>query len=186
MTRASFICGFAVTLATALPAAASDYVGFVESDVRSWFETAMVLNAVKAANMANAGLSENDILALDAEWRSASGSESALIDGILGNGVSEYLRTQMAATGGRVTEVILMDAQGLNVAITGKTSDYWQGDEEKHQMTYDVGPDAVHVSEIELDESTQTYQLQVSFSVVDPATQELLGAVTIGLNAELF
>ena len=29
------------------------------------------------------------------------------------------------------TEVFLMDNQGANVAMTNKTSDYWQGDEAK-------------------------------------------------------
>lgn len=186
MNRPSFICSFAAVVALAAPAAASNYVDFVNSDVRPWFDTNAVLNAIKAANDANANLSENDILALDAEWRSAVGSENALIDGILDSGVSEYLRTQMEASAGRVTEVILMDAQGLNVAISGATSDYWQGDGAKHQMTYDVGPDAIHVSEIEFDESIQTYQVQVSFTIVDPESEVPLGAVTIGLNAELF
>ena len=66
------------------------------------------------------------------------------------------------------------------------TSDYWQGDEEKHQLTFGAGPNAIHVSEVELDESTQSYQAQVSFTIIDPATGAGIGAATIGLNAEFF
>ena len=85
-----------------------------------------------------------------------------------------------------IAEVFIMDAQGLNVAASAVTSDYWQGDEAKFQQTYGVGPDAVHISEVELDESTQTYQAQVSLSLTDPATGALIGAVTFGLNAQAF
>lgn len=171
---------------TAAPVFANEAVDYIENDVRGWFGIASVVNAVRAANEAHDTLSNNDILALDAQWRSEVGSQSALIDGIVGNAVSEYLRTKMADTNGLVTEVILMDAKGLNVAISGVTSDYWQGDEAKHQETYVIGPQAIHVSEIELDESTQTYQFQVSFTIVDPLTNAPYGAVTVGLNAENF
>lgn len=72
-----------------------------------------------------------------------------------------------------------MEAQRLNVAVSYTTSDYWQGDEAKHEDTYGIGPDAVHYSEIELDESRQRYQGQISVTLVDPATGEPIGAVTI-------
>ena len=48
------------------------------------------------------------------------------------------------------------------------------------------GPDAVHVSEVEFDESSQTYQMQVSMSVTDPASGAVIGAVTFGLDAQAF
>ena len=87
---------------------------------------------------------------------------------------------------GRITEIILMDSRGMNVAVSDITSDFWQGDEAKYQETYLVGADAVHVGEVELDESSQTYQAQVSFVVTDPQTGESIGAVTVGLNAAEF
>lgn len=186
MFRTTLLTSLAALVVSAAPVMASNYSDFVESTTKSWFQAAPVIAAVQASNVAHAGLSENDILALDAEWRSAVGNPNALIDGILESGVSEYLRTQMAATEGRVTEVIVMDVRGLNVALTGASSDYWQGDEAKHQMTFGAGAGAVHVSEVEFDESTQAYQVQVSFTLVDPMTQVMIGAVTVGLNAELF
>ena len=79
-----------------------------------------------------------------------------------------------------------MDEHGLNVASSGVTPDYWQVDEAEFQKAYGMGPDGVFVDEIEFDESTQSYQGQVSISLKDPDTGELIGAMTIGLNAELF
>jgi hypothetical protein len=90
------------------------------------------------------------------------------------------------AMGGAVTEIIVMDALGLNVATSGVPSDYWQGDEAKHQQTYGVGPDAVHFGDIEYDESSQKYQAQISFTLSDPDTNAPIGAMTVAVDAEEF
>ena len=77
-----------------------------------------------------------------------------------------------------------MDAHGLNVAATAPTSDMWQGDEAKFTETYPKGPDATHFSEVEFDESSQIFQGQISIPMVDPDTGEVVGAMTVGVNAE--
>jgi hypothetical protein len=159
---------------------------FVEQEVRLKLADPMIIAAVKGANATSTALSPNDILALDGQWKAEVGKDSALIKGIAENATSSLLRDYVDASGGKITEVILMDAQGLNVAVSDVTSDYWQGDEDKHKMTFAVGASAVHVSEVELDESTQSYQAQVSFTITDPATGAAIGAATVGLNAEFF
>ena len=103
---------------------------------------------------------------------------------MLDHGASSVLREWVDTAGGTITEVFVMDARGLNVASSALTSDYWQGDEEKFTETYPKGPGAVHISEVEFDESTQTYQVQVSISLVDPATGDAVGAMKVGLNAD--
>ena len=86
--------------------------------------------------------------------------------------------------GGQVLEIFVMDNRGLNVAQSDVTSDYWQGDEAKWKKTYSVGPDAVFVDEVELDESSQTFQAQISMSIKDPATNAVIGAITVGVNVD--
>lgn len=159
---------------------------YVEAEIRAKLADPTVIAAVTGANTSNAALSPDQILALDGQWRAEIGKDSALITGVRDNPTSALLRDLVAASGGKVTEVILMDAQGLNVAVSDVTSDYWQGDEDKFSQTYTVGPTAIHVSEIEFDESSQTYQAQVSFTIADPATGTPIGAATIGLNADAF
>jgi hypothetical protein len=159
---------------------------FVDQEVRAKLADPMIIAAVKGANGASMTLTPSDILALDGQWKAEVGKDSALIKGVVDSATSSLLRDYVEASGGKITEVILMDAQGLNVAVSDVTSDYWQGDEAKHQMTFGVGPTALHVSEVELDESTQSYQAQVSFTITDPATGAAIGAATIGLNAEFF
>ena len=77
-----------------------------------------------------------------------------------------------------------MDNRGLNVGQSDVTSDYWQGDEAKWKKTFLVGPGAMIIDDVELDESTQTFQSQLSMSITDQATGEVIGAITVGVDVE--
>ena len=65
-----------------------------------------------------------------------------------------------------------------------ETSDYWQGDEAKWQNTFGNGSGDIHISEVEYDDSTGSYQSQISMPVTDPETGEMLGAITFGINVQ--
>lgn len=169
-------------------AAADDFRALMEnffgSEVQGWITDPVLVEAITAQNAATVGFSEAEIIALDRTWRAEVGTASTpTITPVLENAAADFLRERVAASGGRITEVFVMDAQGLNVAASHVTSDYWQGDEEKHSETYDVGAGAMHISEVELDESTQRYQGQISTTIVDPASGEPLGAITVGVDA---
>lgn len=160
---------------------------FVESDIMSWAQNAAVVSAVTAQNAETAGSSEAQILEWDGAWRAQVGqADQPLISDVMGRELSAFLAEQVDASGGRITEIFVMDALGLNVAASDVTSDYWQGDEAKFQETYPKGADAMFVDVVEFDESSQTYQGQISFTLMDPATGEPVGAMTVGLNAEAF
>lgn len=181
------IAAVAAVAATALHADEAAMRAYVDDSVRPWITAPIVLDAVRAANRRHAALGQDDIEALDTKWRAELGqSEPATIGPVLNSAASDHLRAHVAEAGGVVTEVIVMDAKGLNVAISQLTSDYWQGDEDKHALTHGSGRGAVHVSEVDFDESSQIYQAQVSFPVIDPRDQAPIGAVTVGLNAEAF
>ena len=157
----------------------------VNAKLKQGLSDPAVVAAIKAQNAANAAITQADIDARDKQWRSeveAGGGE--MIETGLNSPASNYLKTFRDDAGGMITEVFVMDAHGLNVAQSDPTSDYWQGDEDKYQQTYSVGPRAVHVSEIEFDESSQTYQVQISITLNDPATGAPIGAMTVGIDAE--
>ncbi len=186
------IAATASAVISALPlavATAADIEGpvkaLVDSEVRGWISDPVVVDAVKAQNAENAGLSQADIDALDQQWRAeTSASAKPLIDETLANALSGFLKTLKDGSKGLYTEIFVMDNKGLNVGQSDVTSDYWQGDEDKWAKTYPVGPDAMLIGEVEQDESTQRFQTQVSLSVVDPASGEAIGAVTIGIDVE--
>lgn len=160
---------------------------FVESDIMTWAQSAQVIDAINAQNSQTGGASAAQIEEWDTQWRGEVGQDSQpLISDVMGRPLSGFLAEQVAASGGRITEIFVMDAVGLNVAASDVTSDYWQGDEDKHAKTYGAGAGVVFVDAVEFDESSQTYQGQVSVSLSDPATGAVIGAMTIGLNAEAF
>lgn len=179
----------AAVLATAPMGLAADIEGpvkaLVDSQVRGWISDPLVVDAVKAQNAENAGLTQADIDALDQQWRAeTSASAKPLIDETLNNALSAYLKKVKDDSKGLYTEIFVMDGKGLNVGQSDVTSDYWQGDEDKWTKTYSGGPDALLIGEVEQDESTQRFQTQVSLPVVDPADGTVIGAVTVGVDVE--
>lgn len=183
------VFGIAGTLLTTAALASDAHVApmtdFAKSTVKQWISNATIIEAVKAQNAKHAGLSQADIDNMDKDWRAQTDAGSKpMIDAVLSNALSSFLRQQQEAAGGLVTEVFVMDNRGLNVGQSDVTSDYWQGDEAKWQKTFQGGADAIFVDEVEMDESTQTFQSQVSMSIVDPATGEVIGAITVGVNVD--
>ena len=159
----------------------SDYV---TGKVKPWLNDPVIIEAIKAQNVANAKLGDADIDALDKKWRGeVDGSDHAMIDGVLGNALSKFLQEKKTGSSGTITEIFVMDAKGLNVGQSDTTSDYWQGDEAKFQKSFGAGKDAIFVDEIEKDESTQTLQSQASVTISDDKGTPI-GAITVGVNVD--
>lgn len=158
---------------------------FGDETVKSWLSNAELIAMIKEQNAKHGGLSQAEIDALDKQWRAETGAANKpLIDELLSRSVSKWLAAEKEQTGGVVSEVFVMDAKGLNVAQSDVTSDYWQGDEAKWKQTFLVGADAVHVSDVEQDESTQMLQSQLSMPIVDPDSGQVIGAITVGVNLD--
>lgn len=185
--RHAVAAGIAATWTFAPPAIANEYEpalrDLAQTQLADWVSNNEIAAAIKAQNSAHSGLSEDQIVELDQTWRNEVGAGSSpFIDEVLGRPSSQALIELQQASEGLVTEVFVMDNRGLNVAQSGVTSDFWQGDEAKWQQTFPLGAGAMHFGELEFDESTQTYQTQLSMAVTDPATNEVIGAVTFGID----
>ena len=177
----------ALSLGPALAGTAEEAAmqAFLDARIRTFATDPVIIAALTAQNARTAGLAQTEIEAMDQTWRAEVGAaETPTITPVLGNAASDFLRGQVEAAAGAITEVFVMDVVGLNVASSGVTSDYWQGDEAKFTETFGKGPDAAHFGDIERDESTGTYQAQISLTLVDPATGTPIGAMTVGVNAE--
>lgn len=171
--------------ATAQDAHVAPVTDYIETNVKPWLSDPVLVDAVKAQNAQNAGLAQADIDALDKKWRAETeGSSKEMIDGVLGNALSQFLKAKQQEAGGLITEVFVMDNKGLNVGQSDVTSDYWQGDEDKWSKTYGAGPDAIFIDGAEKDESTQMLQSQGSIAIKDPASGEVIGAITVGINLD--
>ncbi|TMV84278.1 hypothetical protein FGG78_21915 [Thioclava sp. BHET1] len=179
-----------LTLASGAAAWANTYEGkmraYLANDVSRWIEDPVLVSAIESQNVNTADLSQEEIGQLDQVWQQQIGQRyRPLIDPVLNSPAAAFLQQKVQETGGLITEVFIMDARGLNVAASGIPSDYWQGDEAKFQETFSKGAGAVHLGPVEFDESSQSYSGQISTVIVDPASGKPIGAVTIGLNAEM-
>ncbi|AXS42496.1 hypothetical protein D1F64_07040 [Breoghania sp. L-A4] len=155
-------------------------------DIAAIAQSAEVVAAVKAQNAETSGYDQAKIDALDKQWRAEVGaSDQPLISATLAKPASVFLAGKREASGGLFSEIFVTDAKGLNVAQSDVTSDYWQGDEAKWQKSFPMGAGAIHLGDVEQDESTQAYQSQVSMTVTDPDSGEPIGAITVGVNVEL-
>jgi hypothetical protein len=182
---ATVLAALAISPASAEEAYVTAINEYVKTNVMSWAADPALVDAIKAQNAANAGLSQGDIDALDAKWKGeVEAADKPMITGVLGNTASKFLTEKKGAAGGLITEVFVMDEKGLNVGQSDATSDYWQGDEAKFQKSFGAGADAIFVDEVEKDESTQTLQSQVSVTIKDPASGAPIGAMTLGIDVE--
>ncbi|SDG05709.1 hypothetical protein [Sulfitobacter delicatus] len=160
---------------------------YIDRDLLSWINDAQIVEAIKAQNQRHSGMTPPEIIARNKDWLAqVHSTRRPLVDSVLSAPVSDFLRKQVARSGGRITEVFLMDAHGLTVAASSATSDYWQGDEAKFINSYFGGPGEIYVEEVDFDDSTQTYQGQVSVAIIDPTTGVPIGAITVGLEAAAF
>lgn len=184
--KTTLLAGLVCLAATA--ATANDYApamqAYFDENIATWINDATLVAAIKAQNEKHAGLDAAAIEAMDQIWRAEVGTAATpTITPVLQNQAADVLRAKVAEAGGVITEMFIMDNLGLNVAASDVTSDYMQGDEAKWQKTFLVGAGTVFIDEVEFDDSTQTFQGQISATIVDE-TGAPIGAMTIGLNAE--
>ncbi|WP_282611097.1 hypothetical protein [Pelagibius sp. Alg239-R121] len=157
----------------------------VVQEIRSWASTPVVFLALGASNERYADLNQAGIDALDKQWLTErEKSDQPLITAVLSSPLSSYLTMIQSRSHGLYAEIIVMDAKGLNAGQSAVTSDFWQGDEDKWQKTYLVGPDAVFIDEIQLNERLGTENVQVTLSIAQNG--QVVGAITVEINVTEF
>ncbi|MCF3935868.1 hypothetical protein L1787_20985 [Acuticoccus sp. M5D2P5] len=143
----------------------------------------IVWRSVSNQNRMREDASQSDIDRLDEQWRSERDAEAKpLIAATLASPLSNYLTRIQALSLGLYCEIIVMDANGLNVGQSNITSDYWQGDEAKWQKTYGAGKSGQFIDAAEWNDETKTWRTQVNLTIDDPDTGEPIGAATFEIN----
>tara|TARA_R110000824_G_scaffold302271_1_gene490138 strand:+ start:218 stop:856 length:639 start_codon:yes stop_codon:yes gene_type:complete len=174
---------FAMFCGVATNAIAADQVvpDKLLDQIRSWTASPVVLLSLEASNKRHDGLTEENILTLDKQWRAERKiDDQPLITAVLASPLSSYLTAIQAASLGLYTEIFVMDNKGLNAGQSAITSDYWQGDEAKFQKTFPMGPTAVFIDKPEIGDATGTENVQVNMSITNGV--EAVGTVTVEVN----
>ena len=150
-------------------------------DVARIVDAAIVEYAILAQNTRYGDAAQDTIDALDAQWRSEHDrDEQPLISAVLSNPASSYLTRVQALSVGLYTEIFVMDRNGLNVGQSNISSDFWQGDEDKFQQTYDNGAGALFVDEAEFRDDIGVWVAQVNVTIDQDGVA--IGAATFEVN----
>lgn len=141
--------------------------------------------ALVAANKHSAQLSQQQIEKLDKQWmRAFANNDFSFSIGLINQPLSAELREIKKQAQDMVTEVIVTDKRGLNVAISDMTSDYWQGDEPNFIRAYGKPANALFFGDINYDESTKRFQLQLSVPLQTSTSFKPLGVMIFGIDVE--
>lgn len=133
-----------------------------------------VVREVRAQNARRVSLAT--IQKLDAEW-SATPALTPFKQQVLDSRCSHVLRRHHERLGRTVAEAFVMDNQGALVGATRRTSDYWQGDEEKWLLAWR----GTEVRDLPFfDESSQSYIVHISVPVRDGT--RVIGAIALGVS----
>lgn len=159
----------------------AELLAFARTQAANIAARADVIEQVERQNTTHATLTDEEIAALDRRWQQQFGNADApLIHRLMDTPLSDALRRLQLHSSELITEIIVMDNRGLNVAQSSVTSDYWQGDEAKWLQTFRQGTGAEHVGELGRDDSTGSIQIQVSRTISDSSGRPI-GAVTVGV-----
>lgn len=142
-------------------------------------EDPVIVKAVKAEN--EKGKSLDEIKAKDKKWIDTPGIDD-FMKSLMNNECGIYLR-KLQVEYNFIAEIFVMDNQGANVAMSDKTSDYWQGDEDKFTESFNDGKGGLHISEVKFDQSSQSYLIQISVPVKDD--EKVIGAITFGIDIDM-
>ncbi|RHW23146.1 transporter substrate-binding domain-containing protein [Pseudomonas jilinensis] len=145
-----------------------------------------IIEAVLEQNRRHQQLDVTRIIQLDQQWiAETSQHERPLINSVLAHPLSHWLTDQQIRHNGLITEVMVTDYLGLNVAVSEITTDYWQGDEAKFTESFFASNTTPFMGPLEYDQSTQGFQVHVSSQIIDPISGKVVGVLVIGLDIEL-
>ncbi len=151
-------------------------------EMRGIIGAEIVQVSVDAQNKRLSNMAQEQIDALDNQWKAErEAADKPLIAATLSSPLSVYLARIQGKSLGLYAEIFVMDQNGLNVGQSTVTSDFWQGDEDKFQKTFDVADDAMFVDAAEWDDEAKIWRNQVSFTLLDAAKKKI-GAVTVEIN----
>lgn len=127
--------------------------------------------AIRALKAVTREFKPEELERLDARWPSLTPRDKPLAD-ILTNRTSEILRLIQREDPG-IRELLLTDRFGQLLAATGKTDDYYQGDEPWWTNTLNNGQPQVFIPQINLDRSSGVWNVSLCIPIVQDG--EFLG-----------
>jgi hypothetical protein len=137
-----------------------------------------IIDAVAASNRSYQGMPDAAIAAkiekIDKSWNTPTAE--ATVKEMLATPASRLQRRDHELDP-RILRITVTDAKGANVAMSHKTLDYYQADEEYWQNIYAQGRGAVSVTDILYDEASKANYLGIGVPVVEEGTGQFIGTL---------
>lgn len=116
---------------------------------------------------------------LDSRWKTMSVNEKPMVS-VLKHPVAEYLRT-FQREDELFAEILLTDRFGQLIAATGRTSDFYQGDEDWWKEAYNKGHGRIYIPPIGFDESTDIWSVDLCIPIYDRG-KKVIGVAKIVMD----
>ena len=161
----------------------------IKKIVAPWFERITtnkeIVVAVVQQNEVNKAKSPNQLTKIDEQWQLAFNvGNFNFPKAIVNQALVQVLKQISVDSKELLSEIIVMDERGYNVAMLDMTSDYWQGDENKFTQVYAKTAQTLYFDQIKYDASSRRFQVQVSAPLLDPKNKTAIGAITLGLDVD--
>jgi hypothetical protein len=147
-------------------------------------EVPTIRQAVESANQTSGRSVESarkEVEAIEASWPSL-GEDSTQLKSILDNPAGRFLH-RYTSINRSYHEIMVTDSLGRLVAASGKTTDYFQGDEGWWQNAIGDGrAGSVYVGDVVFDDSTKTHALELAQPIVNPEGG-VIGVIKVILGA---
>lgn len=147
-------------------------IGALDSEVEDakvYTERLLWIDAIKNVNLKYSSMSKEEIdrymADMDKRWMTEE-KGSPLFMEYLQNRISISMR-DIVATRGSVAELFITDKFGGVVAVSGKTTDFYQADEDWWQKAYNNGKGDIYVGNEEFDSSTGKWVINISVPMQD-------------------
>ncbi|MBW2645807.1 MAG: cache domain-containing protein, partial [Deltaproteobacteria bacterium] len=158
----------------------------IEESKRLGTTRIIIREEIKKANIKYLAKDTTEIIAelkqIDPLWVAATENDP-LIKPLLENNVAQRLKFYQSTNPKKYAEIIATDSHGALIAATGKTSDYYQGDELWWNKAFNGGQGATYAGNIHFDESTNLYAFDIAIPVMDELNQHAIGVIKVVLNA---
>lgn len=184
--QASLTDGIGAQLSTLANSKASEIGQALDRDVDilKTLSYNQLVQDLSAASNEQGPLAKLEIDQLDIKWQKASASNNTadpLVSAVIANRLGDEFR-QFQEDFPQHIEIFLTNQQGINVAATNITSDYYQADEEWWQVAYQKG---LYIGQPEYDESIASIAIIIAARVNVPETESPIGVLrtTITLAA---
>lgn len=140
-------------------------------------EDPRIIGTIEEFNEKNKHIAMSEIKRLDDQWIATEGIDGVVTE--LLNNEASFTLMEFQETHEGYPEIFITDAKGLIVALTNKTSDYYQADEDWWIKTYNDGQGMLSHGGIEYDESALAEAIAIYLPITDTDTKIVIGVMKV-------